>query len=278
MVLEAVSMVLSAQQEHASDPVFFRHSPALVLNVSTALLHFVTSVTFGWGRLEGSQLFLISSSHLSSVSVRLVSCLAPLLDCPLHVRLEALPPPFSTILRTIGPKIPFFPDLPPKQFNYQIKLINIKLLLPVLFCLLIRAFCFSKFATLSFSNLKYPTAVSMQLMSRQVDSLTSGLSFLSLTFFDDFLPDFALDFFPDFLSLFFPVFLPDFLPAFLPEFFLDFLPLFFPDFLFFLVSLSFLPASLTSLVSTCSISLMFCSFSSSAPKQDFYAILSKVIL
>ena len=111
IVLAATVRVLSLQQVQAAEPDAFKHSPALVLNASIAVLHAVTSVMFGWGRLEGSQFALISSSQLRSVSVRFVSCEAPLFDFPLQVRLEAFPPPFSTILLTTGPKIPFFPDL-----------------------------------------------------------------------------------------------------------------------------------------------------------------------
>jgi len=134
-VLAVLAMVASAQQVQAADPVFLRHSPVLLLNVEIAVLQVFTSVILGRGRLEGSQLFLISSSHLSRVSVRLVSWAAPLFFLPLHVRLDELPPPFSLILRITGPKRPFFPDLLP----------------PVLFCFVIRASCFSKLATLSFS-------------------------------------------------------------------------------------------------------------------------------
>jgi len=134
-VLAVLAMVASAQQVQAADPVFLRHSPVLLLNVEIAVLQVFTSVILGRGRLEGSQLFLISSSHLSRVSVRLVSWAAPSFFLPLHVRLDELPPPFSLILRITGPKRPFFPDLLP----------------PVLFCFVIRASCFSKLATLSFS-------------------------------------------------------------------------------------------------------------------------------
>jgi len=72
-VAAVLAIVESAQQVQAADPVFFRHSPVLFLNVEIAVLQVVTSVILGRGRLEGSQLFLISSSHLSRVSVRLVS-------------------------------------------------------------------------------------------------------------------------------------------------------------------------------------------------------------
>jgi hypothetical protein len=113
MVVAALAIVVSSQQVQAADPVFLRHSPVLFLNIVIAALQIVTSVIFGCGRLEGSQFFLISTSHFSSVSVRLVSWAAPLFFWPLHVRLEELPPPFSVILLTTGPKSPFFPDLPP---------------------------------------------------------------------------------------------------------------------------------------------------------------------
>ena len=114
IVSVAFASSLSLQQVQASDPVFSIHSSDLLLNVSIAPLQVPTSVALGCGRLEGSQFVLISSSHLSNVSVRLVSWSAPLLNRPLHDRFEALPPPFSIILLTTGPKSPFFPCLPPK--------------------------------------------------------------------------------------------------------------------------------------------------------------------
>jgi len=135
IVLAVLASVAPAQQVQAADPVFLRQIPVSFLNVEMAVLQVVTSVILGRGRLEGSQLFLISSSHLSRVSVRLVSWAAPLFFLPLHVRFDEFPPPFSLILRITGPKRPFFPDLLP----------------PVLFCFVIRASCFSKLATLSFS-------------------------------------------------------------------------------------------------------------------------------
>ena len=117
MVFAAVSRVESLQHVQAADPAVLKHSSDFFLNASIAMLQLVTSVMFGWGRLEGLQLFLISSSQFISVSVRFVSCEAPPFNLPLHVRLEAFPPPFSTILLMTDPKISFFPALLPKISN-----------------------------------------------------------------------------------------------------------------------------------------------------------------
>jgi len=127
IVVAAVAISVSFQQVQAADPDFLMHAAVLFLKVVIASVHAATSVMFGCGRLLGWQLLLISSSHFNRVSVKFFSWAAPLFCCPLHVKLEAFPPPFSTILRTTGPKRPFFPDFP----------------LPVLFCLVIREFCLS---------------------------------------------------------------------------------------------------------------------------------------
>ena len=117
MVFAAVSRAESLQHVQAADPAVLKHSSDFFLNASIAMLQVATSVMFGWGRLEGLQLFLISSSQFIRVSVRFVSCEAPPFNLPLHVRLEAFPPPFSTILLMTDPKISFFLALLPKISN-----------------------------------------------------------------------------------------------------------------------------------------------------------------
>ena len=68
----------------------------------------------GRGKLAVLQLELMVVSHLSRVSVRFFSCLAPeLLELPEHCKSDLLPPPAFTIRLRVGANRPFLPLLLP---------------------------------------------------------------------------------------------------------------------------------------------------------------------
>ena len=106
------------------------HFVVSFLNISIDAVHSLMRVALASGKLAGLHVELISFSQLKSVSVKLVSCFAPLVSFnPAQEREDLLPPPSSTNLRAIGPKAPFLSDF----FDAMPD------------CFSILAFCFSKF-------------------------------------------------------------------------------------------------------------------------------------
>ena len=110
IVVAVVERVELAQQEQAAAPSSFRQSADLVLKLLIAVVHSLSAVVFHAGRLDDSQLVLMSFSHICSTMVRLAIWSEPWLISPLHLRYEVLPPPLESSSLTAGLKTPFFPD------------------------------------------------------------------------------------------------------------------------------------------------------------------------